>query len=66
MYLKNKNQNLGDERMRASELVSKLNQLIEEHGDLDVLYAYIDDEEENVTEVKFREFKCLSNDFLIL
>ena len=50
--------------MRASELVNKLNQLIEKHGDLDVLYEYFGDEE-MVTDVEFREFNYLSNDFLI-
>lgn len=49
--------------MRASELVEKLNALIEEYGDLEVLYSDI--EEENIEEVEFRKFKCLSNDFFI-
>lgn len=54
--------------MKASDLVKKLNELINEHGDLEVYYRSNDIHNEievEITNVGFRKFEILESDFEI-
>ena len=54
--------------MKASDLVKKLNELINEHGDLEVYYRSNDRHNEievEITNVGFRKFEILESDFEI-
>ena len=56
------------DNLKASDLVKKLNELINEHGDLELYYRSNDIHNEievEITNVGFRKFEILEGDFEI-